>query len=223
MGCKTLSDIITGLKMQDRSLEDLFPGIIAAIRLLLLLPATSAEAERAFSLLRRTKTWLRSTMTTNRLNSLSLLSHHKELTDNIDLEDVGEKFISKCNRRARARSCSGKGKAMHSPRTWQSFLWDERGGTGALFPLVLGRLARGQAVLFSLIREKWVGVPGFWGRQGGASFGMVGVGWGCLSPLSCPGPVQGTQFSQGPRHRGGQGGRAPPGIYQKFEILPVCS
>ena len=101
MGCKTLSDIITGLKMQDRSLEDLFPGIIAAIRLLLLLPATSAEAERAFSLLRRTKTWLRSTMTTNRLNSLSLLSHHKELTDNIDLEDVGEKFISKCNRRAR--------------------------------------------------------------------------------------------------------------------------
>jgi hAT family C-terminal dimerisation region len=33
------------------------------VRLLLVAPASSAEAERSFSALRRLKTWLRSTMT----------------------------------------------------------------------------------------------------------------------------------------------------------------
>ena len=39
--------------------------------LLLVCPASSAEAERSFSALRRLKTWLRSTMTQTRLNSVA--------------------------------------------------------------------------------------------------------------------------------------------------------
>ena len=40
------------------------------------LPVTSCEYERSISVLRRLKTWLRSTMTTKRLTSLAMMNIH---------------------------------------------------------------------------------------------------------------------------------------------------
>jgi hypothetical protein len=48
----------------------MYNNIEVLVQLLLVCPASSAEAERSFSSLRRLKTWLRSTMTERRLNSV---------------------------------------------------------------------------------------------------------------------------------------------------------
>ena len=75
------------------------PNVSLLIQLLLVLPATSASAERSFSLQRRLKTWLRSRMTQVRYNALAQLHEHKDKTDKIDLIKIGNQFISKCNER----------------------------------------------------------------------------------------------------------------------------
>ena len=62
-------------------------------------PVTSATAERSFSSLRRIKTFLRSSMTAQRLNNLFLLYVHKSVTDLLDLEAVARDFASVNTRR----------------------------------------------------------------------------------------------------------------------------
>ena len=47
-----------------------FFGVLAVMKLLLVMPATNATSERSFSALRRIKTYLRTTMTQQRLNHL---------------------------------------------------------------------------------------------------------------------------------------------------------
>jgi hypothetical protein len=54
-----------------------FPAVRQAILLALTLPATSCTVERSFSTMRRVKTWLRTTMTSDRLSSLCMLSVHR--------------------------------------------------------------------------------------------------------------------------------------------------
>lgn len=56
----------------------LFPAVRQAILIALTLPATSCSVERSFSTLRRVKTWLRSTMSDQRLSGLCMLSVHRE-------------------------------------------------------------------------------------------------------------------------------------------------
>ena len=64
------------------------------LRLFLTIPLTSSTAERTFSVLRRLLTYLRSTMTEQRLNNCLLLHTHKDLTDNIDLLAIAKEFIA---------------------------------------------------------------------------------------------------------------------------------
>ena len=63
------------------------------VRLLLVMPATNAESERSFSAVRRIKTYLRSTMSQQRLNHLMVLHVHKSSADDLDLIDVANDFI----------------------------------------------------------------------------------------------------------------------------------
>ena len=64
------------------------------LRLYLTLPVASATSERAFSSLRRLKTYLRSKMNQNRLNNCSLLHCHKFITDTtLDTVDIAKKFV----------------------------------------------------------------------------------------------------------------------------------
>ncbi len=62
-------------------------------------PVTSATAERSFSSLRRIKTFLRNTMTHQRLNNLFLLYVHSERTDTLDLIAIAKEFVATNNRR----------------------------------------------------------------------------------------------------------------------------
>lgn len=65
------------------------------------MPATNSTSERSFSGLRRVKTYLRSTMSQDRLNHLMILHVHKERTDGLDLKAVATEFIHGSEHRLR--------------------------------------------------------------------------------------------------------------------------
>ena len=62
---------------------------------------TSFITERSFSLLRKLKTYLKSTMTQKKLNHITLLHVHKQRTDKIDVNNIMQTFINFNSRRLR--------------------------------------------------------------------------------------------------------------------------
>lgn len=68
---------------------ELLPNIKKLLQLFATLPVTSATPERTFSVLKRLKTYLRATMTGERLNGLALANINK---DDLDFKDI-EKYI----------------------------------------------------------------------------------------------------------------------------------
>ena len=73
--------------------QALLSQVCVILKLILIMPATNATSERSFSALRRLKTYLRNTMTQQRLNNVMMLHVHKELTDEIDLGLIVTEFI----------------------------------------------------------------------------------------------------------------------------------
>ena len=64
------------------------------LKLFLTIPVTTASSERTFSAMRRLKTYLRFSMTQERLNHILLLHCHKSGTDKIDIHQIASSFIS---------------------------------------------------------------------------------------------------------------------------------
>ena len=62
--------------------------VIKLVKVISVMPATSAVTERLFSFLKRIKTYLPSTTANNRLNHLLILHIHKLLTERLDLTKV---------------------------------------------------------------------------------------------------------------------------------------
>lgn len=77
---------------------DIYPNVKKLMKIACTLPITSCEAERAFSALRRTKTYLRSTIGEERLSGLALMNIHNGEV-NFDIDKICELFISKHPRR----------------------------------------------------------------------------------------------------------------------------
>jgi len=75
--------------------HDCFPNASIAYRVLLTIPVTVASAERSFSKLKLLKSYLRSTMTQQRLNDLATIALESGLPENIDYEHIIEDFISR--------------------------------------------------------------------------------------------------------------------------------
>ena len=69
----------------------LFP----AYRILLTIPVTVASAERSFSKLKLIKSYLRSTISQERLNELTILSIEKHMLEQIDFNSLIIDFLSK--------------------------------------------------------------------------------------------------------------------------------
>ena len=63
------------------------------LQLIFVMPSTNATSERSFSALRRLKSYLRTTMSQERLNFLVLLYVHKDRTDALDLKRVLNDFV----------------------------------------------------------------------------------------------------------------------------------
>ena len=77
----------------------MFSEVAKFLHLLLLMPVTSATAERSFSGLRRLKTFLRTSMSKELLNSIAVLHVHKALTREIDINKAAAEFISRSEHR----------------------------------------------------------------------------------------------------------------------------
>ena len=75
-----------------------FPNVRKMLVGVMVLPVTSCEAERSFSTLRCVKTYLRSTMTQERLSGLALMNVHSHNSYMPSPEEVKSEFLLK-NRR----------------------------------------------------------------------------------------------------------------------------
>ncbi|XP_074299079.1 uncharacterized protein LOC141630102 [Silene latifolia] len=77
-----------------------FPNAVTAYRILLTIPVTVATAERNFSKLKLLKSYLRSTMSQDRLNSLAMIAIENQVLDKFCYEELIEEFASRNARRA---------------------------------------------------------------------------------------------------------------------------
>ena len=75
----------------ENNLEDVFSETVTLLKILITTPMTTAEAERCFSTLKRVKTFLRNTMTQERLNALAMLSMEKRLV--CEMTDFNQKVF----------------------------------------------------------------------------------------------------------------------------------
>jgi len=80
-------------------MDGCFPNACIAYRILLTIPVTVASAERSFSKLKLIKTYLRSTMSQDRLNGLAMLSIEKNMLEQLDYVNLIDIFASKTARR----------------------------------------------------------------------------------------------------------------------------
>lgn len=92
----TLEDFRSAFVSMVPEVRQMFPRVEGLLRLLLTSPASSCEAERSYSVLRRLKTWLRSTMRQDRLNHLMMCHVHQDRLDGLDAEDIAKEFVSRC-------------------------------------------------------------------------------------------------------------------------------
>ena len=70
--------------------EELYPSISTVLLILYTIPASTATTGRSFSVLRRLKTYLRTTMLQDRLISLAVLHVHRDI--DIDIDRVMRSF-----------------------------------------------------------------------------------------------------------------------------------
>jgi hypothetical protein len=92
---KTVHDVISVFRRDTSGTTSVLLGKVAKLmKLFMVLPSSSCSAERSFSTLWRLKTYLRSTMTAERLNSVTVLHIHKELTADLNIDDLMTEFVS---------------------------------------------------------------------------------------------------------------------------------
>lgn len=93
-GSLILKDVIGFLTDLSTAHKELFSEVIIIAHLILVMPATNASSERSFSCLRRVKTYLRNSMNQDRLNHVMLLHVHKDNTDRLNLQKIGNDFVA---------------------------------------------------------------------------------------------------------------------------------
>ena len=89
---KNIKDLINWLRTQLKNKSGL-KQVAILFKLLLVVPATNAVSERSFSAMKRVKSYLRATMTDNRLNHLMTIHIHKHLTDEMNLLSIANQFM----------------------------------------------------------------------------------------------------------------------------------
>ena len=97
----TIHEVIECLQSLSASQHLLLEQVCRVGRLLLVMPAMNATSERSFSVLRRLKSYLQSTMSQPRLNHVMVLSIYKELLDELDLYAVANEFVGSSEYRLR--------------------------------------------------------------------------------------------------------------------------
>ena len=80
---KTISLLELLTFIHERELSEIYPNLWTALRMGLTLPVTVAEAERSFSKLKLIKSYLRSTMSQERLTDLAIININHTIAEQI--------------------------------------------------------------------------------------------------------------------------------------------
>ena len=91
---KSLQGIIKYFEKLSPGMKTFYSEIYKIIQLILIIPASNASSERHFSVLKRIKNCLRSTMSQERLNHCMVTSIYKEELMQINLIEVLNKFVN---------------------------------------------------------------------------------------------------------------------------------
>ena len=89
----TINDVL----LEIIPLHEAFPALVKLLQIALTVVVSTAECERSFSCLKRTKTFLRSILTEQQLVNLidlALLSIAKELSQKLSLDEMVNKFAA---------------------------------------------------------------------------------------------------------------------------------
>ena len=87
---ETISDVLLELV----PFTEAFPSLVKLLKIALTIAVSSSQCERCFSALKRIKSYLRSTMTENRLIDMATLSIERGLLGSLSLETVVDRFSS---------------------------------------------------------------------------------------------------------------------------------
>src|SRR5688572_33258976 len=87
------------LKVDGGLLQATFPNVGIALRTYLTIPVTNCEGERSFSTLSRVKNHLRTRMTQQRLQALSLMCIESEVLQSVDFDDIINDFAKQKTRK----------------------------------------------------------------------------------------------------------------------------
>lgn len=90
---KNVTEVITFVR-DNLDLQNVIPELFKLLRIFLTIPVSNCNCERCFSALRRLKTYLRTTLTAQRLNHLAIIYIHQM---EVDIEKLLDDFISKNN------------------------------------------------------------------------------------------------------------------------------
>ncbi|KAL4142041.1 hypothetical protein QTP88_004573 [Uroleucon formosanum] len=99
---KTLLDMSKFIK--EKQFVTIFPYVDVALKMFLCNLASNCSTERSFSTLRRIKNYLRSSMSSERLNSLAVLNIEATLTKSLNYSDVIKTFAAKQARKKKLKS-----------------------------------------------------------------------------------------------------------------------
>ena len=81
------------------NVTDTFPNINVLLKIACTLPVTICENERANSQIKLLKTYLRSTMSEDRLSSLAMMKIHRKKVKELDLDILVQQFANMHPRR----------------------------------------------------------------------------------------------------------------------------
>ena len=85
----------------NKSQKMLLPDVVKLARLFIVTPATNASSEKAFSGMKRIKTYLRNSTTNNRLNHCMVAHVHAEDVDKMNTIEIARDFIEYSQTRLR--------------------------------------------------------------------------------------------------------------------------
>jgi hypothetical protein len=86
-------------EFSSKNLKVPFPNLFTLLSIYLTVPISSSECERSFSVLKRLKTWLRSTMGQDRLSNLALIQINSDYLSKLDIGKIIDIFATKTNRK----------------------------------------------------------------------------------------------------------------------------
>ena len=91
--------VVKNFQKMSAGMRAHFLELVILIKLLLIAPATNAVSESSCSTLRRIKTYLRTTMTQDRMNNTIILNTYKEELDKLEMIQDANEFCRECDER----------------------------------------------------------------------------------------------------------------------------